>query len=574
MNDFFFYEQLCLLENIAGSYADGKQKAAEIRKAADDIAGQMYRVAVVGEFKRGKSSLINALIGSNTLPANVLPTTATITRVTYSPERYIRIHFHDGHTENRTVEELAEYATKLDRQSEINARSIREIVVGYPSVLCKNHVDILDTPGLNDNESMSEVTFSVLDNIDAAIVVVSAMYPLSITEQELILSLMERQGIRHILFVVSFIDELDSDEEIDRILALIKKRLSENVLDRARVNFAEKPEVLNKSEKMLAEPVVFGVSSRQALNGFIRNDSRLLKASRFSLFKEELLAFLTAAQTGDLPFKTAALVKDAGNALPGWKDREEWRYRLEMDDAAERLDMRRRFVEQSRRDLSWLMQKMDEMVEQKGIIRNQLQTEGFENTVRQAFIREISRITVQNHTHENIREKLETAARWSENYMREQTGDIRKGVTDALDYVVSGYRAMRIQARLEEEAFPEKTKQYDMEHPFPVCALPEGIIEKYPDLRNVNVIPEISARFHEALQQYRQALDMYIKGWRVFLLRMNEEDLAEVKAKEVKEQANWEKELHALEINFQKHMAMVADMKRQLRERYGDVGVE
>src|SRR6476660_5374268 len=47
------------------------------------IEGDVFRIAVVGEFKRGKSTLINALMGREILPADVLPCSATVNRVTY-----------------------------------------------------------------------------------------------------------------------------------------------------------------------------------------------------------------------------------------------------------------------------------------------------------------------------------------------------------------------------------------------------------------------------------------------------------------------------------------------------------
>ena len=76
MNDFYIFEKLLSLEKIAIQYPDGADYSKRIRQCADKITSQHYCVAVIGEFKRGKSSLINALLGAEILPTSVLPMTA------------------------------------------------------------------------------------------------------------------------------------------------------------------------------------------------------------------------------------------------------------------------------------------------------------------------------------------------------------------------------------------------------------------------------------------------------------------------------------------------------------------
>lgn len=64
-NDYRIYEQLCKISSIASLYPNGQPFAGKVRETADRIASQLYRVAVIGEFKRGKSSLVNALLGTD-----------------------------------------------------------------------------------------------------------------------------------------------------------------------------------------------------------------------------------------------------------------------------------------------------------------------------------------------------------------------------------------------------------------------------------------------------------------------------------------------------------------------------
>ena len=141
MNEFVLHEQLCELEDIANFYPAGKEHAKRFREAADRIVSRLFRVGVIGEFKRGKSSLVNAIIGAEVLPTDILPMTAAVTRVTYGTQRRILIQYKDGSQEERTLEELIDFATKYDPEKERTAAKIREIQVTYPSVFCKNHID-------------------------------------------------------------------------------------------------------------------------------------------------------------------------------------------------------------------------------------------------------------------------------------------------------------------------------------------------------------------------------------------------------------------------------------------------
>ena len=107
----------------------------EIRQEQELIRTRKFRVAVVGEFKRGKSSFINALLGREILPVDALPTTATLNRITYGalPRAYLR--YKDEKVEEVEIGELSRYVTKLTQESEDAASRIEEAVVEYPSWL-------------------------------------------------------------------------------------------------------------------------------------------------------------------------------------------------------------------------------------------------------------------------------------------------------------------------------------------------------------------------------------------------------------------------------------------------------
>lgn len=150
------------------------------------IETQVFSIAIVGEFRRGKSTFINTLIGKDILPSDILPTSATLNRVTYGVKPAVKILFKDGHEEEIPIDKLSDYVTKLTPESEKTAGTIQESIVYYPVPYCQNNIDIIDTPGLNDEQGMTDITVSVLPQVDTAILVIASHAPLSEVERDFV----------------------------------------------------------------------------------------------------------------------------------------------------------------------------------------------------------------------------------------------------------------------------------------------------------------------------------------------------------------------------------------------------
>jgi len=316
MNEFELYEALCMADAVAAQYPAAGQLRIKIAHAKEMFSDKKYRLAVVGEFKRGKSSLINALVGSSLLPTDICPTTAVIGRMVYGEDKRILVCYKNGNVEERTAGELREYATKLGSGGEERAALIREIVIEYPSIFCQNGIEIIDTPGLNDDEQMSETTLGVLGETDSVLVAISATMPLSLTERGLIMTLIEHDAIRHITFVVTFIDRVsDERDEQDRLIGFIRNRIQTEVLQDARKRFDGSKELLEKAEKLLGEPVLFAVSSMLAMKGFDSDNQEMLKASRFPEFKQALFELLISGLDADRRTKAKSCICELSDKL-------------------------------------------------------------------------------------------------------------------------------------------------------------------------------------------------------------------------------------------------------------------
>ncbi|MBE6913230.1 MAG: hypothetical protein E7473_11970 [Ruminococcaceae bacterium] len=321
MDNYKLYHILSSAKDLVASYPQGQAVQERCERVLGKFDSKRYRVAVIGEFKRGKSSLINALMGIQILPTDILPATAVTNRIVYDTTQKIVITYKDGKSEETNIEELKNYATKLDAQKEKLAESIREIVVHYPSVFGQNDIEIIDTPGLNDNESMTQTIFDIIDKVDTAIVAISAMMPLSFTEQNLICDLIEQKNIYHLNFVVTFIDRVsDEVDEQDRIIAFIEKRLRDEILPIFRGRHGDNEALMKKAETILRSPKVMAVSSKLAMDGFIKNDNELIEKSRFPKFKHQIMAQLIANRDLDVVDESADVISELKESLAVWKN--------------------------------------------------------------------------------------------------------------------------------------------------------------------------------------------------------------------------------------------------------------
>ncbi|MFZ3214791.1 MAG: dynamin family protein [Candidatus Acidiferrales bacterium] len=190
--------------------------------------GRFY-VACVGQFKRGKSTLLGALVGNRVLPAGVLPVTAVPTIVRYGPSRSARVRFQGGTWMDISPEDLTHYVSE-DRNPE-NKRGVAGVEVFCPSPLLLRGMCFVDTPGLGSVfTGNTAATQAFVPHIDAAIVVVGADPPISGEE----LALVEQVGkqVRDVIVVMNKADRTsDEDRRIARSFTaeILAKRLGRPV---------------------------------------------------------------------------------------------------------------------------------------------------------------------------------------------------------------------------------------------------------------------------------------------------------------------------------------------------------
>jgi hypothetical protein len=195
----------------------------ESRALAGRIAEGRFYVACLGQFKRGKSTLLDALISERVLPTGVLPITAVPTVIRHGTKTRARVRLGGSGWTDILPENLPQYVSE-DLNPE-NKKDVRAVEVFSPSPLLARGMCFVDTPGLGSVfEGNTEATQAFVPHIDAALVVVGADPPISGEE----LSLVEDVG-RHVRDVVVVMNKADRTSEEDRRVAAAFTR---NVLEK------------------------------------------------------------------------------------------------------------------------------------------------------------------------------------------------------------------------------------------------------------------------------------------------------------------------------------------------------
>ena len=197
--------------------------ADQAAEAGRRLAGLTLEVAVVGEFKRGKSTLINALLGSDVLPAGVLPLTAVPTVLERLElecgDPVLRVAFADGRVEDHQLDELAAFVTEEGNPG--NRLGVQRVVARLHAPLLDQGVRLVDTPGVGSVlEHNTAATDAYLPSLDAAILVTSADPPISQGERAFLERVAEH-AVR--LFVVLNKADYLQAEELERTVSFTEQ---------------------------------------------------------------------------------------------------------------------------------------------------------------------------------------------------------------------------------------------------------------------------------------------------------------------------------------------------------------
>lgn len=245
-----------------------------------DIHRDFYTVVVLGEFKRGKSTFVNAILGKSLLPMDVLPETAVISAIMYDDQPCLGVIHSDGtETEGDVSREfLQRFSAQSAAQDDL--ADISYIKIGYPVEMLKDRVVLVDTPGVSDmNQQRSDVTYQFLPRANTVLFLLDANSPLKKTEKDFIEQQLVPLGITDIMFLVNKYDCVDEEEDED-LLDELQERLS-NAFG------------IGKTDALLNQIELFPISAKQALEACQNNDVELMALSGMPAVKDRLQELLT-----------------------------------------------------------------------------------------------------------------------------------------------------------------------------------------------------------------------------------------------------------------------------------------
>lgn len=183
--------------------------ASTARSTAERVSEGRFYVACVGQFKRGKSTLLNALIGHSVLPTAVVPVTAVPTIIRYGERLAARVRFQSATWTDIPINTVDEYVS--EGKNPENAKGVADVQIFAPSPLLETGMCLVDTPGLGSVfAGNTAATQAFIPHIDAAIVVIGTDPPLSGDELQLVETV--SKGVHDLVFVLNKADRANSEE--------------------------------------------------------------------------------------------------------------------------------------------------------------------------------------------------------------------------------------------------------------------------------------------------------------------------------------------------------------------------
>jgi len=259
-------------ERLADLGGERATLAVRARRLAERLGARAFHLAVLGEFKRGKSTLTNALVERVLLPSGVIPLTAVATEVHYGSPGAVVVHF-DGHGETVPIDGIADFVTEPKNPG--NYLEVSRVEVSIDAALLQPGVVLVDTPGTASvHEHNTEAALEALKDADGAIVVLSVDSPVSEDEKEL-LGLLEERGTRSFI-VVNKVDHLSRSETVE-----VRHFMETQVRD-----------VLGPHTE------IFFLSARRALDAILEGKAPGADACEFAAFRAALERFVRAELVG------------------------------------------------------------------------------------------------------------------------------------------------------------------------------------------------------------------------------------------------------------------------------------
>ncbi|MBN1333269.1 MAG: dynamin family protein [Synergistales bacterium] len=251
--------------------------ASKLMDLGDRLQADCLHLAILGQFKRGKSTLLNALLGEDILPTGVIPLTAIPTFLKHGNERQAVVYFREkGAPQTFNVADqkilnsiLTKYITETGNPR--NYLGVSHMELSLPAPILKQGLVFIDTPGIGSTfRHNTEATLNFLPQCDAAMFLISADPPISEVEIEFLKEV--RKKVPKLFFILNKMDYLTAEDQ-EEALQFFKCMLVEQA-------------------GITTMDTVFCVSAKNGLTARSLRNEQLWKASGLSKVENHLVEFL------------------------------------------------------------------------------------------------------------------------------------------------------------------------------------------------------------------------------------------------------------------------------------------
>lgn len=206
------------LKELSGALKSMNQKqlAASLAGVLQDAQRDRFTVAVVGEFSRGKSTLINRLVGKDFLPVGNMPTTAVLTRIRHRKEEAL-VSFDKAGQRLKSLPLSRAAWDGLTAENFGGKEPEGTVLVGVNAPwLERNGIELMDTPGAGDLDNRrAQVIGEALLGADGAVITVSATSPLSLSEKLFIEQRLLSRKTPYLMLAVTKLDQVPQDQRAE-----------------------------------------------------------------------------------------------------------------------------------------------------------------------------------------------------------------------------------------------------------------------------------------------------------------------------------------------------------------------
>lgn len=271
------------------------QQIQQVKTVESALQQGTFRLLLLGDMKRGKSTFLNAVLGENLLPSDVNPCTAVLTFVRYGETPQVTIHFKgdrapeaiDFSTFKAQYTIDPEEAKRLDEQQEMAFPDVSHAVVECPLPLLQQGIEFVDTPGLNDTEARNEQVLTYIGDCQAILFVLSANQPCTLDERRYLANYLRDRGLT-IFFLINSWDRVQSsliypedatalEEAETKLRTVFREQLADYCQSDDRDYYADR---------------VFEVSALEALRRRLKDPSADLSGTGLPEFMTSLGQFL------------------------------------------------------------------------------------------------------------------------------------------------------------------------------------------------------------------------------------------------------------------------------------------